>query len=114
MRRERLYLEDILGAADAIAEFIGGQDLDGFEANHLLQSAVVHQLTIIGEASARLSQELRQRYPDVPWAGIKSFRNVIVHNYFGIDWQEVWLSATIRVPSLRARVAEILRAEFPG
>lgn len=50
MRHERLFLEDIVSAADAIAEFIEGQTRESFEANRLLRSAVVHQLTIIGEA----------------------------------------------------------------
>jgi uncharacterized protein with HEPN domain len=56
MRRERLYLEDILAAADAIAEFIQGQDYQSFQASRLLRSAVVHQLTVIGEAVGQISQ----------------------------------------------------------
>ncbi|MEK7404061.1 MAG: HepT-like ribonuclease domain-containing protein [Acidobacteriota bacterium] len=89
MRRERLYLEDILTAADTIAEFVHGQELGAFEANDLLRSTVAHQLTIIGEAVAHLSSELRERYPDVPWTDIKGVRDIIVHHYFGIDWEEV-------------------------
>ena len=112
MRRERLFLEDILTAADAIAEFIQDQGFGSFEANRMLRSAVVHQLTIIGEAVAHLSAELRERHADIPWADVKSFRNIIVHNYFGIDWEEVWRSARTRVPVLRAQVARLLRDEF--
>jgi uncharacterized protein with HEPN domain len=113
MRRERLYLEDILSAADAIAEFLGGQDFESFEANRMLRSAVVHQLTIIGEAVAHLSVELRERHSNIPWTDIKGFRNIIVHNYFGIDWEEIWLSAKLRVPVLREQVSDVLCAEFP-
>jgi len=113
MRRERLYLEDILAAADAIAEFIQGQDYQSFQASRLLRSAVVHQLTVIGEAVGQISPELRERHSGVPWTDIKGFRNIIVHHYFGIDWEEVWRSATTRVPVLRGQIAEILRAEFP-
>ncbi len=113
MRRERLYLEDILAAADTVAEFVQGQEFEAFEANAMLRSAVAHQLTIIGEAVACLSPELRERYPDVPWTDIKGFRNIIVHHYFGIDWEEVWRSATASVPILRAQIAQILRTEFP-
>ena len=113
MRRERLYLEDILAAADAIAEFIDGHDYASFEGSQLLRSAVVHQLTIIGEAVAQLPADLRERHPHIPWTDIKGFRNIIVHHYFGIDWEEVWRSATTRVPVLRAQISEILRAEFP-
>ena len=113
MRRERLYLEDILTAADAIAEFTYAQNLESFETNLMLRSAVVHQLTVIGEAVAHLSEGLRGRHPEIPWTDIKGFRNIIVHNYFGIDWAEVWRSATARVPVLRAQVADILRTEVP-
>ncbi len=113
MRRERLYLEDILAAADAIAEFIRDQDYQSFQASRLLRSAVVHQLTVIGEAVGQISSELRERHSGVPWTDIKGFRNIIVHHYFGIDWEEVWRSATRRVPVLRGQIAEILRAEFP-
>jgi uncharacterized protein with HEPN domain len=113
MRRERLFLEDILAAADAIADFIQQQNYASFEASRLLRSAVVHQLTIIGEAVSQLSAELRARHPGLPWTDIKGFRNIIVHHYFGIDWEEVWLSATARVPVLRVQIADILRSEFP-
>jgi uncharacterized protein with HEPN domain len=113
MRRERLFLEDIVSAADAIAEFLQGQTRETFEANRMLRSAVVHQLMIIGEAVAHLSAELRARHPRIPWADLKGFRNIVVHNYFGIDWEEVWRAAARDVPVLRAEIAAILQAEFP-
>ena len=113
MRRERLYLGDILAAADAIAGFIQGQDLERFRVNLQLRSAVGHQLMIIGEAVAHLSPELRESHPGIPWLDIRGFRNIIVHNYFGIDWEEVWRAAARDVPVLRAAIAAILQAEFP-
>ncbi len=113
MRRERLFLEDIITAVDTIMEFTRHCDLNSFQSNKMLQSAVLHQLMIIGEAVAHLSPELRARYPEIPWADIKAFRNIIVHDYFGIDWEEAWRSATTRVPMLRSPIAAILRSEFP-
>jgi uncharacterized protein with HEPN domain len=89
MRRERLLLEDIVSAADEVAEFIESQTPETFETNRMVRSAVVHQLTVIGEAVARLPQDLRDRHPNIPWADVKGFRNIVVHNYFGIDWPEV-------------------------
>ncbi len=76
MRRERLYLEDILAAADAIREFIRGQDYGSFEASPLLRSAVVHPLTIIGEAVGHIPAELRERYPAIPWTDITDSRRI--------------------------------------
>jgi uncharacterized protein with HEPN domain len=63
MRRERLYLDDILAAADAVTGFIEKHTWDSFAANLMLRSAVVHQMTVIGEAVSRLSPELRGGYP---------------------------------------------------
>jgi uncharacterized protein with HEPN domain len=71
-----------------------------------LHSAVVHQLTVIGEAVARLSPAAREQPPEIPWAD----RNVVVHNYFGVDWAEVWSAASTDVPVLRSQLFEILRA----
>jgi uncharacterized protein with HEPN domain len=113
MRRERLLLEDIVSAADEVDEFIESQTPETFETNRMVRSAVVHQLTVIGEAVARLPQELRERHPNIPWTDIKGFRNIVVHNYFGIDWLEVWRAAATDTPLLREQVAEILRLEFP-
>lgn len=78
----------------------------------MLRSAVVYQLTVIGEAAARLSTSLRDRFPDIPWSDIKDLRNIVVHNYFGIDWQEVWRAAAQDVPALRSRIAETLSTDF--
>ncbi|MGO9262523.1 MAG: DUF86 domain-containing protein [Bryobacteraceae bacterium] len=114
MRRETLYLEDIVEAADHIAGFIAGHDFQSFQKSELLRSAVVQKLTIIGEAAARVSRELTVRHPQVPWPQIVAFRNVVVHGYFGIDWGEVWLAAKDRCPVLRDQVAAILAAESGG
>ena len=89
MRRDRLLIEDIVTAADCVAEFITGYTAETLARNLLVRSAVVHQLTVIGEAVARLSPAVRDQHPEIPWADIKGLRNVVVHNYFGIDWAEV-------------------------
>ena len=73
-----------------------------------MRSAVVHQLTVIGEAVARLSPEVKDPHPEIPWTDIKGLRNIVVHNYFGIDWAEVWSAATNDVPVLRSQLIEIL------
>ena len=111
MRHESLYLTDIVEAADHIAEFITGTDFHSFRESELLRSAVVQKLAIIGEAAARVSEELKIRYPQVPWPQIIAFRNILVHAYFGIDWDVVWRAARNRCPVLREQVAGILAAE---
>src|SRR5580698_10059493 len=98
MRHEGLYLTDIIEAADHIAEFITRIDSDEFQKSELVRSAVVHKLSVIGEAAARVSEELKARNPHVPWPQIVAFRNILVHAYFGIDWDVVWAAAKTRCP----------------
>ncbi len=111
MRRDELYLNDIVEAANHIASFIAGADFGVFERSEMMRSAVVQKLAIIGEAAARLSEALKKSHPEVPWPQIVAFRNILIHAYFGIDWEQVWQSATERCPILREQVARILTAE---
>jgi uncharacterized protein with HEPN domain len=81
MRPERLYLNDIIEAADSIQGFLDGIQESEFLSNDLIRSAVLQKLTVIGEAAARLPEELCQRYPEIPWRGIAGFRNIAIHAY---------------------------------
>jgi uncharacterized protein with HEPN domain len=106
-----LYLADMIEAADDIAAFVGGMGRESFPGNNLVRSAVLQKLTIIGEAAARLSPELRNRHPETEWADIVAFRNIAVHAYFTVDWSIVWVAATQDAPALRQRAAGILASE---
>jgi uncharacterized protein with HEPN domain len=108
MRRDVLYLTDIVEAADHIAAFIADADFETFQKSEMMRSAVVQKLSVIGEGAARVSDTLRSRAPEVPWPQIVAFRNILVHAYFGIDWEEVWRAARTRCPVLREQVARIL------
>ena len=114
MRHESLYLTDIVEAADHIGEFIAEIDFSTFQKSELLRSAVVQKLAIIGEAAARVSDEVKTQHPQVPWPQIIAFRNILIHAYFGIDWDVVWRAARNRCPVLREQVASILAAEAGG
>jgi uncharacterized protein with HEPN domain len=108
MRPDRLYLEDILGAADDIAVFLQGSDKARFTGDDKLRSAVLFKLIVIGEASGRVSAALRASHTEIPWSQIIAFRNFAVHSYFGVDWAIVWNTAVLNVPALRAQVAALL------
>jgi uncharacterized protein with HEPN domain len=112
MRRDDLYLNGIIEAADHIAAFLGQTDFEAFRQSELVRSAVVQKLAIIGEAAARISDEVKSRYPQIPWPQIVAFRNILIHAYFGIDWGEVWKAAQIDCPALRREVTGILSTEF--
>jgi uncharacterized protein with HEPN domain len=114
MRREELYLSDIVEAADAIAAFLSGCSRDAFLQDDLLRSAVLHKLTIIGEAAARVALDFRERHPQIEWSGIVGFRNIAVHAYFAVDWSIVWVAATQETPQLKQQVLDILKSQATG
>jgi len=111
MRPDRLFLQDILAAADAIAHHIGGRDEESIASDRTARAAVLHELAVIGEAAARVSQEVRDRSPEIPWRQIVGFRNIVVHEYFGLSWPIIWVTATLDVPALRSRIETILEHE---
>jgi uncharacterized protein with HEPN domain len=113
MRREELYLRDIVEAVDAIDRFIGDNDYDSFADNDLLHSAVLQKLTIIDEAAARLPEDFQKRQPEIEWADIVGFRNIAVHAYFAVQWSIVWVAATQDARGLRDKVTDILTREYP-
>ena len=90
MRRERLFLWDIVEAADHIAEFVVKADFEEFLESDVLRSAVVQKLSVIGEAAARLPGELKDRHAEILWPRIIALRNVLIHDCFGVDWRLVW------------------------
>jgi uncharacterized protein with HEPN domain len=114
LRRDELYVADIIEAADAIARFIQGIGQASFAANDLVRSAVLQKLTVIGEAAAHVSEDLRNRNPEVPWPQVVAFRNIAVHAYFRVDWSIVWTTATQDVPELRKLLASIVQIDDAG
>ncbi len=108
MRRDDLYLEDIVEAANAIDGFVRDISREDFIGSDLIRSAVLQKLLIIGEAAALLSKPFRNEYVDVPWKDIVGFRNIAIHAYFAVDWKVVWVAATKDAPTLRSMVQEII------
>lgn len=113
MPHDRLYLADIVEAADTIALLLQGFDETAFLADLRTQAAVAFHIANIGEAVNGISASLKQRYSHVSWAQARSMRNFLAHRYFAIDWSIVWEAATHDLPLLRQQIASILAAEFP-
>ena len=118
MRPDRLYLQDIVEAGAAVRRFVDGVGRERFLNDDLRQSAVLHKLTVMGEAAARLSKEFRSANPEIPWRDVAAFRNFAVHAYFAVNWSIVWATATRDAPALEQQVARLLAdlgpAEGPG
>jgi len=108
MQRDRAILLDIVQAAQLILEFKEGMDKAAFEADLKTQSAVLHQLMVMGEAVKRVSQTFRDRHSEVPWKLIAGMRDILIHGYDIVDMDEVWKTATIDVPELLPKIASLI------
>lgn len=109
MKDESVYLRHILDAIKKIQFYTTGGRKEFFQ-NTLIQDAVIRNLEIIGEAVRNLSVEFRRRHPEVPWRSITALRNVLIHEYFGVELEIVWRVVQRRVPRLR-RYVEMLLAK---
>jgi uncharacterized protein with HEPN domain len=108
MRPEKLYLTDIVEAADAIERFCEDVSLEQVLNDEMRQAAILQKLIVIGEAATRLSDEFHQQHKEIPWIDIAGFRNIAVHEYFAVEWNIVWETAIHDVPVLRKQIAELL------
>ena len=109
MRDERERLLDILEAIERIEKY-AEDGKEAFESDELIQTWVVYHITIIGEACRALPNEFKARYANVPWADIVGMRNILVHQYFGIDIDAVWSVVEHDIPELKLNVNAILKA----
>jgi uncharacterized protein with HEPN domain len=113
MRREELYLADLLDSTRAIRDYLAGVSRGQWDNSPVLRDAVLYRLLLLGEIAGALPETLRDRYPDVAWRQIRAFRNLAVHKYFGVDWAVVWEISQEEAPVLENQVLGIIRAEFP-
>ena len=109
-RKPDVYLQDIFESISHIQRFLEGVSEDEFYKNVEKQDAVLRRLEIIGEAVKHLSDEIREDHPDVPWRQIAGMRDIIIHEYFGITLEMVWVVATEDILDLKTKVEEIIES----
>jgi len=108
LQRDDAQLLDVLKAARLAIEFTGTATKSEFLDDAKTQSAVLHQLLIIGEAVKRLSPEFRSAHPQVPWKLIAGTRDKLIHFYEGVDLDEVWKMLTSDLPELIRFIGPLL------
>jgi uncharacterized protein with HEPN domain len=111
MNLERVYadyLEDILDAIQKVAKFIEGMTFDQFAADDKTAFAVIRALEIIGEATKHIPEEVRRNYPRLPWREMAGIRDKLIHEYFGVNLEVVWKTATEDLPKLEREIRLIL------
>jgi uncharacterized protein with HEPN domain len=110
----RLYLLDMEIFAKRAMGYCSGLDQQQFEANPLVQDAVLRNIELIGEAAGRIPDEFRQAHPEIQWRQIVAMRNQLIHGYLGIDLDIVWDVVCVELPALLRECQNLGIHQSPG
>ncbi len=109
MRDYRLYLKDILRAINKIDKYVGNVTVSGLKKNPLILDGIVKNLEIIGEAAKNIPAYIKESYPEIEWKKIAGLRDVLVHEYFGIDSQIILDITKNKLPDLKKKVTHAIK-----
>lgn len=107
MKDDRVHLQHILDCIQRIEDDTG-DGKERFLSTHTLQDAVLRNLQTLSESTQRLSEEAKARHPKIEWQRIAAFRNVLVHDYLGIDLDRIWEIVQRDIPELRETISRML------
>lgn len=111
MRNYKLYLEDISEAAKRIEKYIRGFTFEKIKKDNLIVDGIVRNLEIIGEAAKNIPASIKEKYPDVEWKKMSGLRDILAHEYFGVDLEVLWDVVANKLPVLRKQITRILKNE---
>ena len=107
-RNHRDYLQDIAHYAEVGGRMVTGAEFDEFAKDEVKVLAALQVLEVIGEASKKVPDSLKSRYPEIPWKDVAGTRDKLIHGYFDVDLEVVWRSLVEDLPPLRKTVARML------
>jgi uncharacterized protein with HEPN domain len=110
-RDYNLYLEDMLTSMLRIEEYIGDMEFRKFKMNYMVVDAIIRNFEIIGEASKNVPAGIKNKYPEIPWKKMYGLRNLIAHEYFGIDYEMIWEISKNNLPQNSLDLREIIEKE---
>ena len=106
-KNDTAYLRHVLDAISRIEEYTQEIEYEEFMENHLIQDGVIRQIEIIGEATKKLSNEIREKYPGIPWSDMAGMRDKLIHGYLGVDMDAVWGTVEDDIPLLKSKLKDI-------
>jgi uncharacterized protein with HEPN domain len=101
------YLDDIHNAIAEVEEFTRGMTFEEFAADKKTVNAVIRSLEVLGEATKGIPATFRRKYPNIPWSKMAGMRDVLIHDYMGVDLKTVWKVAMERLPELKTLLAKV-------
>jgi uncharacterized protein with HEPN domain len=107
-KRDPANLLDMLEASEKVLHFLKNKTFEDFLGDDMLRAAVERNIGIIGEAARRISDDLKQEHPKIPWRQIIAQRNVLIHEYGDIDYKEIWQVATFHLPRLIDQIRPLI------
>jgi len=110
MKDYSIYLADIIEAMAKIQRYTDGLTFESFAANEMVVDAVNRNLEIIGEAARSIPESIRNSNPQIPWQRMIGLRNMVIHEYFGIDLSIVWEIVRVNIPDTRPLIEAMLKA----
>ncbi len=109
LTKDQYCLESILEAIDRITEYTSGiKTADDFDKDYRNFDATMMNFVVIGEMIDKISDEFKKKHPEIEWVKIKGFRNIVAHDYFGIDAEEVWQIIKTKIPTLKSDIRLLL------
>ncbi|RYC68752.1 MULTISPECIES: HepT-like ribonuclease domain-containing protein [Spirosoma] len=112
-RSVRYLLYDMLDAIEAIRSFIDGYSFEQFVDDRKTHDAVIRNVQVLGEAANRVPVDFRETHPQIEWLKIIRSRHILVHDYFGVDYEIVWRIVITHLPPLQLAIEAIFTNEFP-
>ncbi|MGL4867324.1 MAG: HepT-like ribonuclease domain-containing protein [Cetobacterium sp.] len=106
-RDDLVYINHMIDSIESVYTFIGNQSFETFKEDDLVISGVIRKLEILGEASSKVSENVKLEYPDIEWRILKDFRNYLIHQYFGIDIATVWEAIQTDMPILKEKLLKV-------
>ena len=101
---DRIRLRHMIEAAETVARFVAGRQRSDLDTDQMLLFALVRAIEIIGEAASKVSQETRDAEAQIPWKAVIGMRNRLIHAYFEINPDILWVAATVEVPALLSQL----------
>lgn len=100
-------IHDMLKSITQIEQVVAQTDFDGFQNNFIFSNSVIRDLEIIGEAARHIPQDILFLYPQIPWLDIRDMRNVLIHEYFGVNLRVVWDTVNYDLPMLKIALTDL-------